>query len=59
MHRKMIKISKWVKIGGVATEKYNIFHLSKPVLLVTVWSQQSRDTLCFPRIIPQTMKSNK
>lgn len=58
MHRKMIKISKWVKIGGVATEKYNIFHMSKPVLLVTVWSQQSRDTLCFSRIIPQTMKSN-
>lgn len=57
MYRKMIKISKWVKYG-VATEKYNIFHRSKPVHLVTVWSQQSRDTLCFPRIIPQTMKSN-
>lgn len=58
MYRKMIKVSKWVKYGEVATEKYKIFHRSKPVHLVTVWPQQSRDTLCFSRIIPQTMKLN-
>lgn len=33
----MIKILKWVKIGGVVIEKYNIFYLSKLVFFVIVW----------------------